>query len=44
MMPNATGTFEITSGGEDEYHQDDGGAKLTRATGTQRLSGDVEGD
>jgi Protein of unknown function (DUF3224) len=43
-MPNATGTFEITSMGDDAYHEDEGGAKLTRATGTQRFSGDIEGD
>ena len=43
-MPNATGKFEITSMGEDVYQELDGGGKLTRANGTQRFTGDIEGE
>ena len=43
-MTTATGTFEITSMGEDTYAELDSGAKLTRAKGTQRFFGDIEGD
>jgi hypothetical protein len=39
----ATGTFEITSMGEDTYLELEGDAKLTRAYGTQRFTGDIEG-
>src|SRR2546427_10597755 len=42
-MANATGTFEITSGEEDAYHEQEGDPKLTRARGNQRFSGDIEG-
>jgi hypothetical protein len=42
-MSNAIGTFEITSMGEDTYHETEGGVKLTRARGAQRLTGDIEG-
>jgi hypothetical protein len=43
-MANATGTFEITSGSEDAYHETDRGVRLTRAKGTQRFTGEIEGD
>ena len=43
-MPSATGTFEITGMREDPWHQDDDEPRLTRASGTQRFSGDIEGD
>jgi hypothetical protein len=43
-MPTATGTFEITGMHEDPWHQEDGGPRLTRAGGSQRFSGDLEGD
>jgi hypothetical protein len=43
-MANATGTFEITSGSEDAFHEAENGVKLTRASGTQRFTGGIEGD
>jgi hypothetical protein len=43
-MTKATGTFEVASWQEDEYAALDGGGKLTRASVTQALSGDLEGD
>jgi hypothetical protein len=43
-MPTATGTFEITGMHEDSWHQEDTGPRLTRAGGTQRFSGELEGD
>ena len=43
-MPNAKGTFEILSLGEDAYHERDGEPKLTHASGDQRFAGDIEGD
>ena len=43
-MPSAKGTFEITGMHEDPWHQGDGEPRLTRARGTQRFSGDIEGD
>jgi hypothetical protein len=43
-MSTANGTFEITSMGEETVRELDGDAKITRANGTQRFSGDVEGD
>ncbi len=43
-MATLTGTFEITSMGEDTLRELDGGAKLSHANGTQRFSGDIEGD
>ena len=43
-MPNASGTFEIASGSEDAYHEIEDGVKLTHASGTQRFSGDIDGD
>jgi hypothetical protein len=42
-MPTATGTFEITSMGEDAWHERDGEPRLARAYGTQAFSGDIEG-
>jgi hypothetical protein len=44
VMARATGSFEITSMGEDTYQELEGDAKLTRANGTQTFSGDIEGD
>jgi hypothetical protein len=43
-MTKATGTFEVTSGGEEPYEELDGGIKLTHASGTQMFSGDIAGD
>lgn len=43
-MPRATGSFEVTGMHENPWHQRDGEPRLTRAGGTQRFSGDVEGD
>jgi hypothetical protein len=43
-MPRATGTFEITGMHDDPWHQRDGEPRLTRAGGTQRFHGDIEGD
>lgn len=43
-MPTATGTFEVTIGGEDAFHERSGEPRLARAHGTQRFSGDIEGD
>jgi single-stranded DNA-binding protein len=44
QMSNATGTFEVTSGSEDPYHEVEGGVKLTRAIGTQRFVGEIQGE
>lgn len=43
-MPSATGTFEITGMHEDPWGREDDPPRLTRAGGTQRFSGDIEGD
>jgi uncharacterized protein DUF3224 len=43
-MANATGTFEITSWDEDTYHEVEGEVTLTRASGAQRFTGDIEGE
>src|SRR5205814_9206087 len=43
-MAKATGTFDVTAGGEDAYRDAAGEPKLTRVHGTQRFSGDIEGD
>jgi hypothetical protein len=43
-MAKATGTFEITSMGEGAYEEVEGEARLTRANGTQRFTGDIEGE
>ena len=43
-MESANGTFEITSMGEDTYQTLEDGAKLTRANGSQRFEGDIEGE
>ena len=43
-MPHASGTFVITGMHEDPWHQDDDEPRLTRAGGTQRFSGDIQGD
>jgi hypothetical protein len=43
-MTDATGTFQVTGGGEDTYHEREAEPKLTRVSGTQRFTGDIEGD
>jgi hypothetical protein len=43
-VPTASGTFEIIGMHEDPWHHGDGGPRLTRAGGTQRFSGDIEGN
>jgi hypothetical protein len=43
-MTNATGSFTVTGGSEEAYQEFEGGVKLTRVTGTQRFSGDIEGE
>jgi hypothetical protein len=43
-MSDASGTFEVLTGGEDAYHEAEGEARLTHANGTQRFSGAIEGD
>ncbi|MDP9329864.1 MAG: DUF3224 domain-containing protein [Actinomycetota bacterium] len=43
-MATATGTFEVTSAGEDAYQEIEGEPKLTRANGVQRFTGDIEGE
>ena len=43
-MANATGTFQVTGGMDDPYEELEGGLKLTRASGTQTFTGDIEGD
>jgi len=42
-MTKATGTFEVTGGSEDAY-EEEGGVKLTHASGTQRFEGDMAAD
>jgi uncharacterized protein DUF3224 len=43
-MANATGMFELVSWDEETYHEGEGEPKLTRASGTQRFTGDIEGE
>jgi hypothetical protein len=43
-MTKAKGSFEVAGGTEDTFEERDAGAKLTRASGTQKFSGDVQGD
>jgi uncharacterized protein DUF3224 len=43
-MSDAAGTFQIISGSEDPYQETEHGVKLTRASGTQRFAGAIEGD
>ena len=43
-MTEATGTFQVTGGGEDTYYELEGGPKLARVSGIQRFTGDVDGD
>lgn len=43
-MTEAAGTFHVTGGGEDTYYELEGGPKLARVSGTQRFTGDIEGD
>jgi len=42
-VATASGTFEVTSMNEDPYHEAEGEPRLTRANGTQRFTGDVDG-
>ena len=44
MTARAEGTFTVASWAEDTYQELDGKGKLTRATVSYRLSGDIEGD
>jgi hypothetical protein len=43
-MTDASGTFQVTGGGEDTYHEREGEPKLTKVSGTQRFTGDIEAD
>ena len=43
-MPSAAGTFEITEMHEEPLSREDQEPRLTRAGGTQRFGGDIEGD
>src|ERR1700688_4459641 len=43
-MAEARGTFELASWKEETYEELDDGAKLTRASVTQKFEGDIEGD
>src|SRR5689334_13583714 len=43
-MPTATGKFEITSWDEQTSRELAGGGKMTRATTTQRYTGELAGD
>jgi Protein of unknown function (DUF3224) len=43
-MPSATGEFEVLSWQEDSYEDRGDGAKLSRASVTQRFEGDITGD
>lgn len=43
-MTDASGTFQVTGGAEDAYHEQQGGPKLARVSGTQRFTGDIEGE
>ncbi|MFN8623578.1 MAG: DUF3224 domain-containing protein [Chloroflexota bacterium] len=42
-MIRLTGTFEVTGGDEAEVEQREG-VRITRVDGTQRFSGDIEGE
>ncbi|HZD17596.1 MAG TPA: DUF3224 domain-containing protein [Actinomycetota bacterium] len=42
-MPSARGTFEVLSGGEETIGEPASGVRLTRVTGTQRFTGDLQG-
>lgn len=42
-MTRATGSFEVTSGTEDQYDELDGGTRLTHASGEQSFTGDIVG-
>jgi len=43
-MRTAKGSFEVTTWDEETYEELGGGAKLTRASVEQTLTGDVDGD
>ncbi len=43
-MTTARGSFELASWNEETYEDLGDGAKLTRASVTQRFDGDIEGD
>ncbi len=44
MAAKAAGTFEVTAWDEKPYLETADGRKLTRASVTQRFSGDIEGE
>ncbi len=44
MRQRAEGSFELTSWNEEPYEQIDEDRKLTRASVTQRFTGDIEGE
>jgi hypothetical protein len=43
-MTRATGSFDISIGGQDTYEERDGGASLAHAWGGQTFSGDIDGE
>jgi len=43
-MASATGTFEVAAAREDPWHVVDDEPRLTRAGGSQRFRGDIEGE
>lgn len=43
-MASASGTFEVTPGGEETLHEIDGGPRLAHATGVQRFTGDLQAE
>ncbi|MFL5713146.1 MAG: DUF3224 domain-containing protein [Chloroflexota bacterium] len=43
-MTTATGTFEVQPGAETPIEETGDGLRVTHATGTQRFSGDIEGE
>jgi hypothetical protein len=43
-MADASGTFEIKGWDEQTAHEREGDVKITRVSGTQAFTGDVEGD
>ena len=43
-MTRATGTFELASWAEETFEETKGGGKLTRASVTQKFTGDVNGE
>lgn len=43
-MTDASGTFEISGWNEETVHEGAGNVKLTHVSGTQRFTGDIEGE